>query len=74
MAIKNKESQNRTLMFALIKFFHLISAIQFCFAVYYDYAQVNVPPEFLRSKRASFGGKFKYLTFIDGVMSKRTRA
>ena len=72
MANKNSEARNQKIMVALIKFFHLIAAIQFCFAVYYDFLIVNVPAKALPTNRAKFGGKFKYLTFIDGVIIKWT--
>lgn len=52
----------------IAKVIHLVGVIHFSIGVYYDHAHVNIPKEFLRSKGAEFGGKFKYLTFINGVM------
>lgn len=71
MSEKNAEAQNSRNLSLLIKFFHLIAAIQFGFAVYYDFSYVHVPSKVLSSNRATFGGKFKYLTFIDGVRPQR---
>lgn len=71
MANKNTDASTREVYTTVIKVFHLITAIQFCFAVYYDYAFVHVPSSALRSNRTTFGGKFKFLTFIDGVNKKK---
>lgn len=68
MTNKNSETSNREQNFTLIKLLHLIAALQFCFAVYYDFSHVHVPPNVLKVNRTSFGGKFKYLTFLDGVI------
>lgn len=46
---------------------HLIALIHFSYGVFYDFQHVNVPQEILKSKRTDFGGKFKYLTFINAV-------
>lgn len=67
MANNRADIGNRGLLITIIKIFHLIAAVQFCFAVYYDFAYVHVPSKALRSNRSTFGGKFKFLTFIDGV-------
>lgn len=51
----------------LVTFIHLVAAVQFCFAVYYDYAHVHMPHHMQRLG-GNFGGKFKYLTFLDAVI------
>lgn len=71
MANKSSEVKNKRFLLVMVKALHLFAAIQFSFAVYYDFSQVHVPSTVLRSNRNGFGGKFKYLTFIDGVMIRR---
>lgn len=46
--------------------FHVISCMQFAFAVYYDYMYIAIPPNLIRM-HINFGGKFKFLTFWDAV-------
>jgi hypothetical protein len=67
MAIKGTDSWNRGVFMALVKLFHFLAAVQFCYAVYYDFNYVNVPGDVLASNRTKFGGKFKFLTFLDAV-------
>lgn len=67
MANNGGDVANRGLSLTIIKLFHLLAAIQFCAAVYYDFYYVHVPSTALRSNKSKFGGKFKFLTFIDGV-------
>lgn len=62
----SSQSTSNAVFFALVKVFHLLGAIQFAFGVYYDYVYVNVPQSVLHT-HVKFGGKFKYLTFIDAV-------
>lgn len=52
--------------------FHLFGAIQFAYGCYYDYTYVIVPS----TSRVvpSFGGKLKYLTFINAVSYHRIDA
>ena len=69
----SSQSTSNAVFFALVKVFHLLSAIQFCFGVYYDFVHVNVPQSVLNT-HVKFGGKFKYLTFIDAVNSSITFA
>lgn len=61
MPNKAAETSNRAFYQTLIKWFHLIAALQFCYGIYYDFSYV---PLFGSNK---FGGKFKYLTVIDAV-------
>lgn len=46
-------------------FFHLIGALHFFYGCYYDYTYVRIPST--SSTVTPFGGKFKYLTFLDAV-------
>jgi hypothetical protein len=51
--------------------FHLVGAVQFWYAIYYDYSYVHIPQDLRDAgtfKRDTFGGKFKYLTFINGII------
>lgn len=55
---------------SLVILFHLIGALQFGYSVYYDYNYVHIPKELrveTRNMSNNYGGKFKYLTFIDAV-------
>jgi len=45
---------------------HVLGTIIFVFSVYYNYVHVNVPTH-VNPIDDAFGGKFKYLTFLDGV-------
>jgi len=47
---------------------HVIGALVFVYSVYFNYVHVNIPPE-VNPIDEAFGGKFKYLTFLDGVRS-----
>lgn len=61
---------NRGIFGSLVILFHLIGAVQFGYSVYYDYTYVHIPQELREESRRmsnTYGGKFKYLTFIDAV-------
>jgi hypothetical protein len=45
---------------------HVAGTIMFVSSVYYNYFHVNVPTN-VNPIDDAFGGKFKYLTFLDGV-------
>lgn len=45
---------------------HLTAFVQFSYAIYYDYTYVHFPPG-ANIMHNPFGGKFKYLTFLDAV-------
>ncbi|XP_014468943.1 PREDICTED: androgen-induced gene 1 protein-like isoform X3 [Dinoponera quadriceps] len=47
--------------------FHVITFLQYAFAVYYDYTYTIVPHNVLKGHGA-FGGKFKFLTFWDAIL------
>lgn len=51
---------------------HVAGAIVFIYSVYFNYVHVNVPVE-VNPIDDAFGGKFKYLTFLDGVSWTRLR-
>lgn len=53
---------------SIAKVIHLVAVVHFAYGVYYDFVHVNVPKDVLRSNRHAFGGKFKYLTFLNGVI------
>jgi len=44
---------------------HVVGAVMFVYSVYFNYVYVNIPPE-VNPIDDAFGGKFKYLTFLDG--------
>ncbi|XP_041982174.1 androgen-induced gene 1 protein-like [Aricia agestis] len=46
--------------------FHLVGAIQFFYGCYYDYNYVIVPPS--PKSPSTFGGKFKYLTYLNAML------
>lgn len=60
-------SKNGSSNTGLVTFIHLVAAVQFGFAVYYDFVHVHMPPHMQRLG-GNFGGKFKYLTFLDAVI------
>ncbi|XP_067623012.1 androgen-induced gene 1 protein isoform X1 [Eurosta solidaginis] len=48
---------------------HLVAAVQFSYAVYYDFNYVKLPETAMHSNaHHNFGGKFKYLTFLDAII------
>lgn len=49
---------------------HVIGSIMFVYSVYFNYFHVNIPAEITPIFDA-YGGKFKYLTFIDGVRNTK---
>ncbi|XP_037911957.1 androgen-induced gene 1 protein-like isoform X1 [Hermetia illucens] len=46
---------------------HFIAAVTFWFALYYDYNHVRIPEQIHRMGN-NFGGKFKFLTFLDAII------
>jgi hypothetical protein len=67
MSKKATNVWNRGIFLALVKIFHFIAAVQFVYSIFYDWTYVHVPEKAIRSNRTAFGGKFKYLTFLDAV-------
>lgn len=62
------EQWNRGLFLWLRTLMHLVGAVHFWYAIYYDFMYVTPPPSNPAFKRAgTFAGKFKYLTFLDAV-------
>lgn len=45
---------------------HVVGAVVFAYSVYFNYVHVNIPTD-VNPIDDAFGGKFKYLTFLDGV-------
>jgi len=52
---------------ALVTLMHLTAAVKFCYAIYYDYMFVQFPTSDTNMHQP-FGGKFKYLTFLDAII------
>lgn len=59
------EKWNRGIFCALRSLMHIIAAFHFWYGIYYDWQHVHFPDS--HRMGAKFGGKFKYLTFIDMV-------
>lgn len=53
----------------VLKLFHLLAAIHFIYAVYYEI--VHILPEEIPLRGYSFGGKFVYLTILNVVSDAR---
>lgn len=52
----------------LLAFFHFSAILHFSYALYYDYYHVNVIRDIHKfNQKMDFGGKFKYLTYINLV-------
>jgi hypothetical protein len=65
----NKQSANvwnRGVYGSIIRLMHVIGCVQFTYAVYFDIYYVHVPRS-VRNVGNNFGGKFKYLTFLNAV-------
>ncbi|XP_031844584.1 androgen-induced gene 1 protein isoform X1 [Nomia melanderi] len=56
-----------TMRDSLLFVFHVISCVQFSFAVYYDYVHVVVPRRSTEI-HSDYGGKFKFLTFWNAIV------
>ncbi|XP_037957934.1 androgen-induced gene 1 protein isoform X1 [Teleopsis dalmanni] len=52
---------------ALRVLMHLTAAVQFSYAIHYDYTYVKFPVSDA-NMHSTFGGKFKYLTFLDAIV------
>lgn len=59
------ENWNRGVFLALRTLMHFIAAFHFWYGIYYDWSHVHFPDT--HRMGTSFGGKFKYLTFLDMV-------
>ncbi|XP_023175342.2 androgen-induced gene 1 protein isoform X1 [Drosophila hydei] len=56
---------------ALRTLLHLTAAVQFTYGIYYDYKYVEFPTQTNPNSKLiyhPFGGKFKYLTFLDAII------
>lgn len=60
------ENWNRGVFYALRTLMHFIAAFHFWYGIYYDCMFVRFPDS--HRMGTTFGGKFKYLTFLDMVM------
>ena len=49
-----------------VKLFHFIAIIQFFYGIYYEW--IHVLPKELKLRKFSFGGKWIYLTFLNGIV------
>lgn len=49
---------------------HVTGALVFVYSVYFNYVHVTMPAH-VNPIDSAFGGKFKYLTFLDGVSNRR---
>lgn len=62
------EQWNRGVFLALRTLMHLIGAAHFWYAIYFDMFYVKVSSTHPAYNRiGGFGGKFKFLTFLDAV-------
>jgi len=66
----NDNVWNHGVFRAIVTLMHLIAAIIFWYAVYFDVMHVTIP-ETQHRMGNRFGGKFKYLTFIDAVIANK---
>uniref|UniRef100_A0AAG5DSE1 Androgen-induced 1 n=1 Tax=Anopheles atroparvus TaxID=41427 RepID=A0AAG5DSE1_ANOAO len=64
---KTNDGYQRGVYGALCKLMHLIAAVQFSYAIYYDFKYVHFPPEMQRPG-GEFGGKLKFLTVWDAIL------
>lgn len=64
MSIETAERQNDGI-FSLRTLMHLISAISFWYGIYYFSSSVHFPIS--STGYVQFGGKFKFLTFLNAV-------
>lgn len=58
---------NNGIFLALRTLMHFIAAVQYIYAIYYDFSYVHFPPHLQVAMGHAFGGKFKYLTVLDAV-------
>lgn len=64
----NKGSIRQTFENSVIKVFHLLVAIHYFYAIYYDF--VYVLPKEIPLRNYSFGSKLVYLTVLNAVSIK----
>lgn len=69
MSTGTAEQWNRGVFLSIRTLMHLIGAITFWYGVYYDFSFVVFPRTF--TGYVQFGGKFKFLTFLDAVNTLR---
>lgn len=64
--MKKSERQFKKFLVVL----HFLAFIHYAFALYYDLKYIEIPAHRIPKENMSFGGKFKYLTFINVVIMK----
>ncbi|EDW76138.1 uncharacterized protein Dwil_GK14825, isoform A [Drosophila willistoni] len=67
----NSKSIYNGIFGALRTLLHLIAAVQFSYGIFYDYSYVEFPVNIndnAKPMHHPFGGKFKYLTFLDAII------
>lgn len=64
-----KKSERKFVKFLFM--FHIVALIHYVYAFYYDMMFIDFPAHKLPTKSTKFGGKFKYLTVINVVMTKK---
>lgn len=68
MATGTAEQWNRGVFLAIRTLMHLIASVSFWYAIYYDFSFVQFPHAV--TGYVQFGGKFKFLTFLDAVNNR----
>ncbi|KAK3911705.1 Androgen-induced gene 1 protein [Frankliniella fusca] len=68
MAPSPSPSRSHSVMTLICAIIHLVGAVQFTFAVFYDYTRVIIPKEVQEMGGSGFGGKFVFLTFWDAIL------
>lgn len=68
MVNRNADAMHKGAYAGLRVVLHLIGALQFWYAIYYDFSFVHLPQDLRGTLNTSnFGGKFKYLTVLNAV-------
>lgn len=69
MTINAADKWNQGVFYALKNIMHLIAAVHFWYAIYFDFVFVYPSKGHVAySHLHSFGGKFRYLTILGAVM------
>lgn len=69
MTTGTADQWNRGVFLSVRTLMHFIGAITFWYAVYYDLTFVKLPHSV--TGYVQFGGKFKFLTFLDAVNTQK---
>lgn len=65
MSTGTADQWNRGVFLSVRTLMHFIGAVTFWYGIYYDFSFVHFPLGL--TGYVQFGGKFKYLTFLDAV-------